>query len=156
MRPLIIALCLTGASLASLFFSSSAFAAAEVCGACDKKVMVTGHYDHGTSDTFLIANAPGNEASFRDEIHGASFALTVPDLMAGKYTIEIGLVELQCDRAGQRVFDIFCGDQLIATNLDIFSAAGGKDKVTRIRAEVEHFSGEAAQGPLSLRFVARH
>jgi len=127
------------------FYSSPVFAADEVCGACDKKVMVTGQYDHGTSDTFLIANAPGNEAAFRDEIHGRSFAITVPDLMAGKYTVEIGLAELQCDHAGQRVFDIFCGDQAIATNLDIFVAAGGKDKVLRIRAEIDH-PGDAAHG----------
>ncbi|HUD84264.1 MAG TPA: glycoside hydrolase family 3 C-terminal domain-containing protein, partial [Candidatus Saccharimonadales bacterium] len=117
--------------------------------------MVTGQYKHGTSDTFLIANAPGNEAAFRDEIHGPNFSLTVPDLMAGKYTIEIGLVELQCDHAGQRLFDIMCGDQVIATNLDIFAAAGGKDKVIRIRAEVEH-PGDAGHGSLSVRFVARH
>src|SRR5882672_1798474 len=86
MRPFIsFTLFSTTAAAAVLFLSSSVFAADEVCGACDKKVLVTGQYDHGTSDTFLIANAPGNEAAFRDEIHGRSFALTVPDLMAGKY-----------------------------------------------------------------------
>jgi beta-glucosidase len=142
-------------AMAVLCFSSLAFADDEVCGACDKKVMVTGQYDHGTSDTFLIANAPGNEAAFRDEIHGQSFLLTVPDLIAGKYTIEIGLVELQCDHVGQRVFDIMCGDQVIATNLDIFAAAGGKDKVIRVRAEIDH-PGDAAHGSLSIRFIGRH
>lgn len=156
MRPFIsFALFSKIVGVAVLGLSLPVFAADEVCGACDKKVMVTGQYDHGTSDTFLIANAPGNEAAFRDEIHGRNFALTVPDLIAGKYTVEIGLVELQCDRAGQRVFDILCGDQVIATNLDIFVAAGGKDKVLRIRAEVEH-PGDAVHGPLSIRFVARH
>ncbi len=143
------------AGAAVLGLSLPVFAADEMCGACDKKVMVTGDYDHGTSDTFLIANAPGNEAAFRDEIHGPNFSLTVPDLMAGEYTIEIGLVELQCDHAGQRIFDIMCGDKEIATNLDIFAVAGGKDKVIRIRAGVEH-PGDAVHGPLSIRFVARH
>ncbi len=126
----------------------------EVCGACDKKLVVTGQFEHGTSDTFLIANAPGNEADFRDEIHGPGFALTVPDLAAGKYTVEIGLVELQHDKAGQRLFDIVCGEQVIATNLDIFAAAGGKDKVVRIRAQVEH-PGDALHGPLRVRLIAR-
>ena len=156
MRPFIsFALFSKIVGVAILGLSLPVFAADEVCGACDKKVMVTGQYDHGTSDTFLIANAPGNEAAFRDEIHGRNFSLTVPDLIAGKYTIEIGLVELQCDHAGQRLFDIFCGDQVIATNLDIFVAAGGKDKVVRIRAEADH--PEAAKhGPLSIRFVTRH
>src|ERR1017187_1810008 len=132
MRPFFsFALFSTIVSVALLGLALPIFADDEICGACDKKVMVSGPYDHGTSDTFLIANAPGNEAAFRDEIHGQNFSLTVPDLIAGKYTIEIGLVELQCDHAGQRLFDIFCGDQVIATNLDIFVAAGGKDKVVR-------------------------
>ena len=86
--------------VAVLCFSRLAFADDEVCGACDKKVIVSGQYDHGTSDTFLIANAPGSEADFRDEIHGREFALTVPDLMAGEYTVEIGLAELDCDHVG--------------------------------------------------------
>src|ERR1022692_2452562 len=117
MRPLITStLISTTVAVAALYLSSSVFADDEICGACDKKVMVTGQYDHGTSDTFLIANAPGNEAAFRDEIRGPNFSLTVPDLMAGKYKIEIGLVELQCDHGGQRVFDILCGDQSVATN----------------------------------------
>jgi hypothetical protein len=123
MRPFTIVLCATSVSLAFLFYSPPVFAADEVCGACDKKVVVAGEYNHGTSDTLLIANAPGSEAAFRDKIHGRSFALAVPNLMAGKYTIEIGLVELECDRVGVRVFDILCGDQVIASNLDIFAAA---------------------------------
>ena len=126
----------------------------EVCGACDKKLVVSGQFEHGTSDTFLIANAPGNEADFRDDIHGASFAVSVPDLPSGKYAVEIGLVELQHDQAGQRLFDIVCGEQVIATNLDIFAAAGGKDKVMRIRAEIEH-PGDALHGPLRVRLIAR-
>jgi len=153
MRPFI-SFTILSTILTVLCCSLPAFADDEVCGACDKKVLVTGQYDHGTSDTFLIANAPGNEAAFRDEIHGQNFSLAVPDLVAGKYTIEIGLVELQRDHAGQRVFDILCGDQLIATNLDIFAAAGGKDKVIRIRAEINH-PGDAAHGPLSIQFIGR-
>ena len=101
----------------------------------------------------MIASTRG-EADFRDEIHGREFALTVPDLMAGEYTVEIGLAELDCDHAGQRVFDIVCGDQVIATNLDIFAVAGGKDKVIRIRAKLEH-AGDAVNGPLSIRFIGR-
>jgi beta-glucosidase len=138
-----------------LGLSMPIFAADEVCGVCDKKVIVTGHYEHGSSDTFLIANAPGNEAAFRHEIRGPNFSLTVPDLMAGKYTVEIGLVELQFDHAGERLFDIMCGDQVIATNLDIIVAAGGKDRVLRIRTDVEH-PGDALRGALSISFVGRH
>jgi hypothetical protein len=138
---------------AVLCLASSASADDEVCGACDKEIIVSGQYDHGTSDTFLIANAPGDEAAFRDEIHGRDFSVTVPNLPAGKYTIEIGLVELQCERPKQRLFDILYNGQAIATNLDIFVEAGGKDKVARIRKEVDYSDG--ATGPLSIRFVAR-
>src|SRR5579863_6878043 len=103
--PLIFAALLAAAVTCA---SIPAFAAEEVCGACDKKVLITGQYEHGTSDTFAIANAPGNEAAFRDEIRGPRFTLTVPDLMPGKYTVDIGLVELKFDHPGQRVFDITC------------------------------------------------
>jgi beta-glucosidase len=135
------------------WFSSTVFAADEFCAACDRKIVVTGQFDHGTSDTFLIENAPGNEAAFRDDIHGHSFTVTVPDLEAGKYTVEIGLVELQNGSPGQRMFDIASGDQLIATNLDIVAAAGGMNKVFRVRAQIEH-PGDAVHGPLSVRFIA--
>jgi beta-glucosidase len=135
-------------------FPASAFSAEEVCGACDKKIVVSGQFEHGTSDTFLIANAPGNEAAFRDDIHGPNFLLTVPDLVPGRYTVEIGLAELQRDKAGQRLFDIMSGGLVIATNLDIFAAAGGMNKVLRIRAQVEP-AGDAARRTLSVRFIAR-
>src|SRR5258706_10846862 len=135
-----------------LGFALPAFAVEEVCGACDKKVVVTGQYDHGTSDTFLIANAPGTEVAFRADIHGRNFALTVPNLMAGKYTIEIGLAELECNHAGQRIFDILCGDQVIATNLDIFVAAGRKEKNKGNPAAVGPFDRNTP-GAVSHRFL---
>ena len=37
--------------VAVLCFSRLAFADDEVCGACDKKVLVSGQYDHGFSAT---------------------------------------------------------------------------------------------------------
>ena len=49
----------------------------------------------------------------------------MPELKPGKYTVEIGLAELEFDRPGQRSFDILCGDKVLATNLDLFVAAGG-------------------------------
>jgi beta-glucosidase len=148
------AIFLTAVIAAALGFVRPVFADDEVCGACDKKVEIVGQYSHGTSDTFLIANAPGNEAAFRDDIHGREFTLTVPDLPAGNYTVEIGLAELECDHSGQRVFDILCGQQVIATNLDIFAAAGGKDRAMMIRAGVE-VVGETGHGSLRLQFVGR-
>jgi hypothetical protein len=137
-----------------LCLPASAVANEEVCGACDAKVVISGQFQHGTSDTFLIANASGNEAAYRDEVVGTNFVLSVPGLKPGKYTLEIGLVELKYDQPGQRVFDILTGSQAIATNLDIFTVAGGMDRVWRVRAAVEH-AGDAAHGPLSVQFIAR-
>ena len=51
------------------------------------------------------------------------------DLPPGKYSALIGLVEVDFTNAGQRVFDITCGGQTLASNLDIFAAAGGAGKV---------------------------
>ena len=132
--------------------SSPAFAFDEVCGSCGRKILVTGEYEHGTSDTFLIANAPGNEAAFRDEIHGHDFTLSLSGLSDGKYTVEIGLVELECAHAGERAFDIVCGNRVLATNLDIFASVGGKDKVLHFHAEVHCAGGPA---PLNFRFIAK-
>lgn len=146
MRPLFIL------TIVFLCLGFTASANDEVCGACDKKIIVSGQYDHGTSDTFLIANAPGDEAAFRDDIHGHDFSVSVPNLPAGKYSIEIGLVELESGQPGQRLFDILYGNQPIVTNLDIFVAAGGKDKVVRIHREVD-YSGDASS-PLTIRFLA--
>jgi beta-glucosidase len=143
-----------GVAAFALCLPAPAGADEEVCGACDAKVVISGQFQHGTSDTFLIANAPGNEAAYRDEVVGTNFVLSVPGLKAGKYTLEIGLVELKYDQAGQRLFDILCGGKAIAANLDIFAAAGGMDRVWRVRAAVEH-PGDAAHGPLSVQFVAR-
>jgi len=142
----------TGAAASLLCLSS--FAAEEVSCACNNKVVVTGQFEHRPFDTFLIAGAAGNEVAFKDEIKGPDFSCSVPELKPGKYTVEIGLAELEFDRPGQRSFDILCGDKALATNLDLFVAAGGVDKVLRIRGDID-FAGDAAHGPLTVRFVAK-
>ncbi len=54
--------------------------------------------------------------------------------------------------AGQRAFDITCGNQTLARNLDIFSAAGGAGKVYYLTNRID-FAGDAAHGPLTLTFT---
>src|SRR5208282_6343206 len=105
MKQLKILIVSTALATAGALLPFSAFSDEETCAACGKKIVVTGQFEHGTSDTFSIENAPGNEAAFRDDIHGNNFVLTVPDLDAGQYTVEIGLAEVQDDKAGQRLFD---------------------------------------------------
>src|SRR5689334_16173469 len=122
------------ALLISCFLAASRFARAdeEVCSNCDKQAMVVGEFRHGNRDNAVIQGALGRESAYREEIHGARFSVSVPGLSAGRYTIEIGVTEVYYDGPGLRLFDIVCGDQPIATNLDIFAAAGGAGIVHRI------------------------
>jgi beta-glucosidase len=128
----------------------------ETCAVCDAKVVVTGQFQHRRSrETMAIENAPrrGDEW-FREEIFGTNFSLSVPNLPAGKYTAVIGVAEVDFQVAGRRAFDIVCGDQIIASNLDIFAAAGGAGKVLLLTNEVD-FPGDAQRGPLTLNFTGR-
>ena len=47
--------------------------------------------------------------------------------------------------AGQRAFDITCGNQTLARNLDIFTAAGGAGRVLLLTNQID-FAGDAALG----------
>jgi len=94
------------------------------------------------------------EEAFREEIHGTNFSLSVSGLPAGKYTVVIGLVEVDFTNAGQRVFDITCGDQTLASHFDIFAAAGGAGKVVLLTNQIDH-AEDALQGPLTFMFAGR-
>ena len=86
----------------------------ETCAACDRKVLVTGQFQHARGhESLAIDGAPRrNEEAFREEISGTNFSVTVPNLPAGKYTAIIGLAEVDFLTAGQRAFDIACGGEL--------------------------------------------
>jgi beta-glucosidase len=128
----------------------------ETCAACDRKVLVTGQFQHARGhESLAIDGAPRrNEESFREEISGTNFSVTVPNLPAGKYTAIIGLAEVDFLNAGQRAFDIACGDQTLASNLDIFAAAGGAGKVLMLTEKID-FPGDALRGPLTFNFIGR-
>ena len=98
-----------------------AFADEETCVACDRKVLVSGQFEHGRGhESLAITGAPKRgEEAFREEIYGTNFTLSVPHLPAGKYTVLIGLAEVDYTRAGQRVFNITCGNQTLARDLDL-------------------------------------
>ena len=99
------------------------------------------------------ANWRGEEA-FREEIFGTNFTVSVSSLPAGKYTVLIGFAEVDFTNARQRVFDITCGNQPIATNLDIFAAAGGAGKAYFTSNQVDH-AADAVGGPLAFTFTGR-
>ena len=126
----------------------------ETCAVCDRKILISGEFHHGRGrENLAIVGAPRrSEESFREEIYGTNFTLTVPNLPAGKYTVQIGLVETVFTNAGQRRFDITCGNLVLARNLDIFAAAGGAGRVYLITNQID-FPGDAASGPLRLTFT---
>jgi len=133
-----------------------AFGDEEVCVACDKNVRVRGEFNHRRAwgvTTIEGATWRGEEA-FREEIYGANFTLSVSGLPAGQYAVLLGFAEVDFTNAGQRVFDITCGKQVLASNLDIFAAAGGAGKVYFVTGQVEH-ADEAVSGPLTFKFIGR-
>jgi beta-glucosidase len=133
-----------------------AFADEETCVACDRKILVSGQFDHGRGHEGLaIEGAPRRgEEAFREEIYGTNFTLSVPNLPAGKYTVQIGLTEIVFTNAGKRAFDITCGNQTLARNLDVFTAAGGAGRVLLLTNQID-FPGDASRGPLLLTFTGR-
>ena len=140
--------------LDSCFSTFPVFGNDEVCVACDKKVVISGEFSHrraGGVTTIEGVTSRGEEA-FREEIYGTNFNLSVSALPAGKYEVVIGLVEVDFTNAGQRLFDIACGDQLLAGNLDIFAAAGGAGKVLLLTNQVDH-ADDAVRGPLTFAFT---
>ena len=151
-RNLFLALAL-GAGLVPVFCARGN---EEACAACDRKITVTGQFQHARGhESLAIENAPRRqEEAFREEIHGPSFSVTVPHLPAGKYTIIIAVAEVDFLSTGQRAFDITCGDEIIATNLDIFTAAGGAGKVLVLKKSLD-FPGDALRGPLTVQFTGR-
>jgi beta-glucosidase len=136
--------------------TSIAFADEETCVACDRKVLVSGQFEHGRGhESLAIQGAPKRgEEAFREEIYGSNFIVSVPNLPAGKYTVLIGLTEIVFTNAGQRAFDITCGNQTFARNLDVFTATGGAGRVLLLTNRID-FPGDAAYGPFTLAFTGR-
>jgi len=131
-------------------------ASEETCAACDRKIVVTGQFQHGRGhESLMIDGAPHrSEEAFREEIYGTNFSVTIPNLAAGEYTAIIGLAEVDFLEAGHRSFDIACGDQILASNLDLFVAAGGAGKVLLLTERID-FQGDALRGLLTFNFIGR-
>jgi beta-glucosidase len=142
--------------LANLFSISAAFADEEICVACDKKVLISGDFNHRRAWGVTTIEGAGwrGEEAFREEIYGTNFTLSVSGLPAGQYTALIGLVEVDFTNAGARAFDITCGNQVLASNLDIFAAAGGAGKVYYVSNVVDH-AADSVGGPLTFSFIGR-
>lgn len=132
------------------------FAADEFCTTCGGRVSITGDFSHRKEPPFVvIAGAtPGPEvAAYHEDVNGPRFTVTIANLPAGKYAIEITATETTATAAGERVFDVTSGDVVLAKDFDVFKAAGGARKIARIHGSVEK-ADDSLRGPLQLVFTA--
>ena len=92
------------AAFAAGFSNTVALGDDEVCAACDRQVRVSGQFSHGGArDGLMITGAPRHsEEAYREEIYGPNFTLSVSNLPAGQYTVQIGLAEMVFTNAGER------------------------------------------------------
>jgi beta-glucosidase len=141
---------------AAIFFGRHISAGDETCAVCDRKIIVGGEFHHsrGPDDLAVQGAARRSDEAFREEISGNNFTVSVFNLPAGKYTLQIGLAEMYYTNAGARVFDIASGDVTIARNLDIFASAGGAGRVLYLTNTID-FPGDASGGPLTVQFTGR-
>jgi beta-glucosidase len=118
------------------------------------QVILSGDFHHSKLQNAAINGPPvGDENLFQREIYGNEFTVSVPNLDSGRYKVILGFAENYSHQAGQRVFDITYGDQVIARNFDIYTAAGGRGKVFYLTNEMDFESG-ATNRPLALVFSA--
>ncbi|HLP06521.1 MAG TPA: glycoside hydrolase family 3 C-terminal domain-containing protein [Opitutaceae bacterium] len=142
--------------LATAIVVSSAvgFAADETCTTCGGVVSVTGDFAHHKGETTPATAATGFKAeAYREDINGRSFTVTVANLPAGRYAIEISAVEATATAAGEHVYEVRAGDVVFAKDFDLITAAGGPHVVATIRGSVEK-ADDALRGPLRLVFSA--
>lgn len=142
--------------LAGLLLSTlNVFAVDEVCGSCSHQVSVTGSFTHRKDRPSVVIEgvATNVAAVFREDVNGTNFAVTIAALPAGKYTITIAAVETVASAAGERVFDVIVGEQVLANDFDVFATADGARKVGTITGPIEK-EDDALRGPLRILFVA--
>ena len=139
---------------ALLLAGSPLWAEDEQCGSCERTVMLSGDFKHGHKPGSVSLVGTTDYRMFAEEIDGDAFALSVPGLPAGQYVAEFAFAETHLTNAGQRSFDIRCGDQWVAQNLDVWRAAGGLGHPYLLRYTVDH-AGDALAGPLTFNFIAR-
>ncbi len=138
---LVAALSLAGAALAS----SSEDTAEQYCPSCSLRVTVSGRFSHRTEEPSVEI-----DEAYREDVSGARFSVTVPNLPAGRYGVRIGAAETAARGPGERVFDVFSNGKMLAEGFDVFANAGGARRVAWIEGTVEH-----REGPLVIELSAR-
>jgi beta-glucosidase len=153
-------LCPVFARAIVLFFSCcysflpAAWAADESCTSCGGKVAVSGDFSHRKDIPYpRIEGVEGNADAYIEDVNGPRFTVTVSNLPAGRYSIEIRAAETTAHAPGERVFTVSAGDDVLAKDFDLFAAAGGARKVATIHGTIEK-ADDALRGPLQLTFAA--
>ncbi|HEV2438380.1 MAG TPA: glycoside hydrolase family 3 C-terminal domain-containing protein [Verrucomicrobiae bacterium] len=141
--------------LASCFSTFTAWSGEEACVACNRSVWVSGQFTHGWVHGIVTIDGapPGMAEAFREAISGPHFTVTVSNLPPGKYVARLGMVETVYTNAGQRVFDVTCGQQTLASNLDLFVAAGGVGKAYFVTGQVDQTG--VTMGSLTFDFLGQ-
>ena len=141
--------------LAGLQLSLSAtFAADEICSSCSHQVSVNGSFTHRKENPSVVIEGAGlDAAAYREDVNGTNFSITISGLPAGKYTVAIGAAETVAGAAGERVFDVSVGEQMLAKDFDLFATAGGARKVATITGTLEK-EDDALRGPVKIAFLA--
>jgi beta-glucosidase len=104
--------------------------------------------------TLFALNCHADNELSSANIYGTNFTISVPNVAAGDYTAILGFMETEAAAPGQRLFDIEYAGHLIASNLDVFSAAGGTGKPYFLTVPVKH-AADLEGGPLAFKFIAR-
>ena len=99
------------------------------------------------SVTAPIANTT-DDALYQDERFGSNFSYAVP-LANGNYNVTLKFAENFFDAPGQRVFDVNAEGKLVIDNLDVWSAAGGKNRALDVVVPVS-----VQDGTLNLQFLS--
>lgn len=115
---------------------------------CGKPIKLQGdihHYGHSTA----VTNAT-DANMYTEEIYGNELTVSVQDLAAGDYTIEIYIAEQYHTSAGARKFNIYYGSTLIKENLDLYSEVG-KNVEYKFFYPIS-YSPDESDNKLSIRF----
>lgn len=152
-RVLLLGLCLSP----TLFLVSSATPQpvakpTEDCCGTGRPMILQGNVDFYDPQNVQVEGAE-NATLFREEVFGKDFSVAIPNLPAGKYTVEIQAAENYLNGPHLRVMNISVGSQKLAENFDIFAQAGGAGKVTTISGVVTHDT-DPVGGPLTIHFQA--
>ena len=111
---------------ATILSASVIFAADEACTTCGGRVAVSGDFAHRKDPPFPRIEGAGSKVeAYTEDVNGPQFTVTIANLPAGKYDIEISGVETVAHAAGERVFSVSANDTVLANDYDLFAAAGG-------------------------------